>query len=266
LAGVSQRERTTLRSLIFLNHATPQENQFTAWLAAKLSLAGYEVWCDFHRLRGGQDFWDVIEDVIRNKTFRFVAITSKVSQTKKGVQKELALAVTIENRITDFVIPVRIDDLKFDDLKISVLRKNVVDFYGNWQKGLLSLLTTLKEANTPASTSSPQKALPWLFSDDQMVVKLTNSAETLETNWFPIQSTPQVLNTVQLIGMVEPVKQTEANTKLPWFQHVNQLCSFASIAELQSNFHGTISTRSGAQVSTIDTVCANDLAPVFRIP
>jgi hypothetical protein len=85
-----------------------------------------------------------------------------------------------------------------------------------------------------------------------MVVKLTNSAETLETNWFPIQSIPQVLNTVQLIGIVEPVKQTEANTKLPWFQHVNQLCSFASIAELQSNFHGTVSTRSGAQVSTID--------------
>jgi hypothetical protein len=191
-----------LRSLIFLNHATPQENQFTAWLAAKLSLAGYEVWCDFHRLRGGQDFWDVIEDVIRNKTFRFVAITSKISQTKKGVQKELALAVTIEKKITDFVIPVRIDDLKFDDLKISVLRKNVVDFYGNWQKGLLSLLTTLKEANTPASTSSPRKALPWLFSDDQMVVKLTSSAETLETNWFPIQSTPQVLNTVQLTGKV----------------------------------------------------------------
>lgn len=90
-----------MRNLVFLNHATPEDNHFTAWLAAKLALAGYEVWCDFHRLRGGQDFWKVIEETIRNRTARFVTVMSRVGQTKSGVQSEISVALAVEREIPD---------------------------------------------------------------------------------------------------------------------------------------------------------------------
>lgn len=238
-----------MRNVVFLNHATPEENQFTGWLAAKLTLAGYEVWCDFHRLRGGQDFWNVIEDTIRHKTARFVAITSKISQTKTGVQNELALALTIEREIPDFVIPVRIDDLDFNQLKITVLTKNVIDFYGNWQKGLSDLLTTLSDARVPkTSGTNISKVLPWIVPKEQIKITVRQQKEILETNWLSIESNPETISWAQLAGRIESVALTKENKRLPWFQHQDKLCGFASSSDLRANFGNTPPTVLGGQV------------------
>ena len=235
-----------MRTQLFLNHATPEDNQFTQWLAAKLSYAGYDVWCDFHRLRGGQDFWDEIEDVIRNRTFRFLALTSKVSQNKAGVQKEVGLATVIESKIPDFIIPIRVDDVPFDQLKISVVRKNIIDFHGNWQKGLNALLLTLRDANTP--TQGAPTPLSWLIPDELQKVRLEVRPEVLESNWYPIQAIPTVLNTIKLVGGVEKVEQTHENMQLPWFQHVDQICSFASSSELYETFSKQVKVKRGSQL------------------
>jgi len=237
-----------MRNLIFLNHATPEENPFTAWLAAKLTLAGYEVWCDFHRLRGGQDFWKEIEDTIRHKTARFVAITSRISQSKTGVQNELALALIVEKQIPNFVIPVRVDDLDFTQLKITVLQKNVIDFYGNWQKGLTDLLKTLSDAGIKTSDPDIAKVLPWMVPEEQLKVVLRRQKEILETNWLSIESIPQAISTIQLAGRVVPVLQTKENSRLPWFQHQHLLCGFASSSELRENFGNNPVTTMGGQV------------------
>ncbi len=50
---------------IFVGHATPEDNYFSAWLSSKLRLFGYDVWCDLSELLGGEDFWKNIETVIR---------------------------------------------------------------------------------------------------------------------------------------------------------------------------------------------------------
>jgi hypothetical protein len=44
------------RQALFISHATPEDNAFTIWLGAKLAAAGYEVWADVLRLRGGDDW------------------------------------------------------------------------------------------------------------------------------------------------------------------------------------------------------------------
>jgi len=49
-----------MRNKIFISHATPDDNDFTKWLALKLIGLGYVVWCDILFLdkgvpnRGGQ--------------------------------------------------------------------------------------------------------------------------------------------------------------------------------------------------------------------
>jgi hypothetical protein len=43
------------RPLVFISHATPQDNEFVLWLGTRLTALGYEVWADILRLRGGQD-------------------------------------------------------------------------------------------------------------------------------------------------------------------------------------------------------------------
>ena len=56
---------------IFISHATPEDNDFVRWLGAKLELAGYQVWHDLARLKGGDYFWDKIENAYRNEAYRF---------------------------------------------------------------------------------------------------------------------------------------------------------------------------------------------------
>ena len=34
------------RDAIFISHANPEDNEFTVWLGARLTAAGYEVWAD----------------------------------------------------------------------------------------------------------------------------------------------------------------------------------------------------------------------------
>ncbi|MHB1565857.1 MAG: toll/interleukin-1 receptor domain-containing protein [Acidiferrobacter sp.] len=42
------------RTLIFISHATPEDNDFTLWLGARLASAGYSVWSDVTKLIGGE--------------------------------------------------------------------------------------------------------------------------------------------------------------------------------------------------------------------
>ncbi len=63
-ARIEQTPETTKRDTLFISHATPDDNAFATWLASRLSMAGYEVWCDQEKLLGGEDYWQDIEAVL----------------------------------------------------------------------------------------------------------------------------------------------------------------------------------------------------------
>jgi hypothetical protein len=52
-----------MRKTIFISHATPDDNDFTKWLALKLIGLGYDIWCDILFLDKGVDFWSNNSDV-----------------------------------------------------------------------------------------------------------------------------------------------------------------------------------------------------------
>jgi TIR domain len=78
----------SIKQTIFISHANPEDNEFARWLGAKLTLAGYAVWYDLDRLRGGDVFWDKVEHAIREEAVRFIAVISRASHNKDGVRKE----------------------------------------------------------------------------------------------------------------------------------------------------------------------------------
>lgn len=88
-----------MRDTIFISHATPEDNEFTIWLASRLELLGYKVWIDKKELLGGEVYWDDIEDAIKNKAIKVLLVysenisdTKNVGQLKPGIQKEIDLA------------------------------------------------------------------------------------------------------------------------------------------------------------------------------
>ena len=83
------------RNMLFISHATPEDNQFTMWLALRLAAEGYPVWCDLTKLLGGEPFWKEIETAIRERTCKFLFVLSQYSNSKEGTRDELEVATTV---------------------------------------------------------------------------------------------------------------------------------------------------------------------------
>lgn len=83
---------TEPRSTIFITHAAPQDNEFAVWLSSKLAMAGYRIWIDRRRLRGGDDFWDEIDRVLRTESVKQVVVFTP-HVTKPGVKRNWRSAI-----------------------------------------------------------------------------------------------------------------------------------------------------------------------------
>ena len=241
----------TVRRCIFLSHATPEDNEFTRWLAGKLTLAGYSVWYDLDRLKGGDYFWNKIEDAIRNQSIRMIAIVSEASHKKDGVRNEWDLGVTIEKQIPGFLIPIRIDDFDFSQLPITLHRKNVIDFNQGWHFGLTRLIDTLGDSKIDSDEASdPANAKLWLPSTPENTIDWVDRQETLESNWLPIISLPPALETTRILSDVRRIQITERTRNLPWFEFGDQIVGFAPRKNLVELFKDIVALEVNSAIET----------------
>jgi TIR domain len=112
------------RNMLFLSHATPEDNDFARWLALQLASEGYPIWCDLTKLLGGEDFWKDIQEAIRTRSIRFLFVLSRSSNAKDGTLQELAcakaVAAKLRPQIRDYIIALKIDDLPYSDVDIEI--------------------------------------------------------------------------------------------------------------------------------------------------
>ena len=228
------------RTQIFLSHATPEDNEFARWLAGKLTIAGYSVWCDLDQLKGGDYFWNKIEKTIRNDSIRMIAVVSNASYLKDGVRNEWELGLTIEKQIPGFLIPVRIDNFDFSQLPITIHRKNVIDFNRGWHLGLTQLLDTLDVAQVEKSPSDLACAKGWLPTPAMDAINWVDRQETLESNWLPIRALPPGIETTRILGTERKIQVTNTTRELPWFEYGDQIVGFAPRSDLVEMFKETV--------------------------
>ena len=94
---------------IFISFA-PEDDALADWLTRKLTAEGYLVWCERFNLLGGETYPDDIDDAIRHRTFRVVALYSQASLGNPEVTRQRALALSIgSERSNDFLIPINVD-------------------------------------------------------------------------------------------------------------------------------------------------------------
>ncbi|MDO8291161.1 MAG: toll/interleukin-1 receptor domain-containing protein [Parvibaculum sp.] len=182
------------RRLIFISHATPQDNVFTTWLGAHLASAGYEVWSDVTKLIGGEIHWDNIEFAVRDHAIKMVSVLSKVAITKRGFKDELSLGVAVErkNSFSDFVIPLRLDDLDYSDFPPEVIRRNAIDFLPGWQQGLALLLRKLDEDDVPRKSQVDTDSLSaWASSFLKAEDGVVEEQEEVISNTVPVITLPK---------------------------------------------------------------------------
>ncbi len=241
----------TDRSNIFLSHASPEDNEFTRWLASKLILSGYKVWYDLEYLKGGEYFWKKIENVIRNESIRLIAILSENSYKKDGVRNEWDLGIAIENYIPNFVIPVFIDGFNSRNLPINLYQKNCIEFSNGWHKGLVQLLDTLDDAQIiKQSNVDPVLAKACLPNLPIEAINWVHRPEILESNWFNIVSLPPAIETTEILGPQREIQFENETRQIPWFEFGNKIIGFAPRSEIVKMFKSKIAL---SAISAIDT-------------
>ncbi|MBS1585668.1 MAG: toll/interleukin-1 receptor domain-containing protein [Bacteroidetes bacterium] len=163
------------RDTIFIGHATPEDNEFTLWLQSKLINEGYKCECDLSLLLGGEaDYWKKLQDFLNFNTSKYILVVSKDTFEKQGVLDEWEHCRSIErqNLIQDFIIPIKIDDSRFN-ARIGLNRRNIISFEGFWGSGLKRLLKKLAADNVPKLPAG--------------TLSLKNWYENVYTNWSGIE-------------------------------------------------------------------------------
>lgn len=183
---------TKNKKIVFISHATPEDDEIAIWLASRLQMAGYEVWIDKDELKGGEKFWEDIQQTLTNNTVKFICILSNISVNKEGVKDEInyALSIERERNLTDFVLPILKESVS--QMPINIARKNYIgEFASNWGKGLERVLNFLEKHLVPKEKNSISDDIDTLIR--KQVVKLEQGTETIMSNQFEIKHLPEFI-------------------------------------------------------------------------
>jgi TIR domain len=232
------------RTLVFISHANPEENVFATWLTQQLALLGYDVRSDVAQLVGGELFWEDIEKAIRHQAAKVVVVLSKAAQLKAGVLDEIDLAVRVErsNSLQRFVLPIRVDDLPYDQIRANLGRKAVIDFSANWASGLHALVTVLERDQIPRTKAGIPTALSlWISHHLGESSRLANEPEQLTSNWLSIKELPQFIRLYDISVPIERIATTMRSFRYPCFRYLRLIGSFSELSGLQQDIPPTTS-------------------------
>ncbi len=182
---------STIQDHLFISYAW--ENCALAdWLVRQLTLHGYRVWCDRFQMLGGESFPQTIDQAIKTRTFRMIALLSRHSLDKPNPRKERTLALNLGRQwAVDFMIPLNLDGLKPSELPWDYSDLTYIPFE-DWAAGLEQLLRVLAKAGTPKPLTEAQGRQ---FAVESYLPQhvIINRQELLFTNCFEFERIPDRL-------------------------------------------------------------------------
>lgn len=224
------------RTALFISHASPEDNSFTIWLGAKLSILGYEVWADVLRLRGGDDWQRKLEHALKQKTCKVLLVANAVAVEKQGVRNEIQIASNIAREIGDkeFIIPLR---LAAFDAPFLIAHLQYIDFEPGWTRGLAELLETLEETYNVPRRAGDRSAI-WRERQLVHAKEVVPTPERLVSNWLEIDQTPKSIRFYDFRGGISHGQAQSRIEDAPWpiVPFRRGFLSFAPIHDLQEHF------------------------------
>jgi len=239
------------RNIIFIGHASPEDDDFTIWLASRLQLLGYEVWIDKEQLLGGEKFWQDIDLIIRNKASKYLLVYSKnicqkdenynsiPGKLKDGISKEFNLADSIakQNKLNDFILLLNLDGSDFN-LFIDAPRLNQIPFLSNWADGLNQLIKKLHKDNVPTTNEINDPNFgSWYQNKYLLVGNVEEKRELYHSNWWEIRL-PECFYIYKLNNETQAREIIHQNNVFPMARVGNVLTSFENYSKFQIIYQG----------------------------
>jgi hypothetical protein len=260
------------RDVVFISHATPNDNEFVRWLGTRLTGHGYKIWVAIFDLAGGTPFWVSIEDAIRKKAAKVITVVSRASceSSRSGVRNEISVADAVKKSLKDdeFIIPLRIDDVPFADLPIQIHQLNAIDFSKGWGAKLIDLVDTLKKAGVPrVVTDLTAEFDRWRAASVRSDVVVERGEEPLLTNILPIVRLPEEISFYEYEGENRKFELAIKGLPHPIAWHNRLLVSFAAGHEIQEHLPAefSVSLRANVPFSVfVDGAVTDPIGPLRR--
>lgn len=181
-----------MRDHVFISYAVEQA-PIAEWLARRLASLGYAVWMDRLKLLGGEPWPQDIQRAIRERTFCMLALLSRASQAKQNPVGEwlVAQAVAKELERPDFLIPLKVEDLKASEISFTFQTTNYITFTRGWASGLASVVKKLEALDAPRSLRRGPE-LASIFYDVSELVR--PEPERLHSNCLVVRRVPLALH------------------------------------------------------------------------
>lgn len=176
-----------MQDYLFISYAT-EDADLAEWLSLKLTSEGYAIWCDRFKLLGGESYPRDIDEAIKTKTFRVVALISHFSLVKDNPRKERTLALNIgREKGIDFLIPLNVDGLKSAELDWMTSDITFIPFSRSWAEGLTQLLKKLESISTPRPVKDGKEIAANTYLDHRI---LKEEPETIHSNCLEFLKIP----------------------------------------------------------------------------
>jgi len=230
----TQNERTVL----FVTKATPEDNEFTEWLAPRLEAAGYQVFADILNLEGGERWRKTLTRTLQDRAVKQLLICAGDGLHKNGVQEEIGSAADVSRTTGDekFTIPLRVRSFR----KVFGMGElQYLNFEDSYADGLADLLETLEKQNVP-KLNEPLIQPQWEQHRRRNEIRLENRAETLTSNWVAIENAPDEIAYVAPTGPCDrdKLKRRANSFAFPTYPHLSGFITFASPLEMAEHFEG----------------------------
>ena len=182
---------TASRDHLFISYAYEDE-ALAEWLALRLTSEGYKVWIDRFELLGGESYPADIDQAIKCRTFRMIALLSRCSLMKPNPLKERTLALNIQReREEELLITLNVDNLRPSEMDWMTSDITFIAFFESWATGLAQLLKKLVRVDAPKCAADGKRiaASAYLPTDT-----LLHEPEQVYSNLLHIERIPAAIS------------------------------------------------------------------------
>jgi hypothetical protein len=176
--------------LIIIDFSDPDET-LASWLARKLKLHGYLVWCRSIDPVGGESVNDTTEALLEQRATFCVSVLSQTAISDNDLSYRRAAAIrTGKKKNAPFLIPVIAQPIYDETLDTNTRSLQKISFVDSWKTGLYQLIAIFEADNCPKTEGGKYFALNSFFSDSILVDK----EETIISNLFQVTKIPETIH------------------------------------------------------------------------
>jgi hypothetical protein len=173
---------------LVIDHAD-EDSALAFWLARRLCLEGYHVWCRGLAPLAGSSVGETAEALMRARAFRYLSVISPAALEDPDLTARRALAHSLgDTGDLDLLLPVyaaAIDRLRLDR---KTRRLEAAHFEESWAEGLKQILAALEAAGCPRTKAGADAVTLRSFMPANIVLP---QPEQVISNCFPVLQVPK---------------------------------------------------------------------------